>query len=87
MKGSPRYIFYDSMFTFNQVKFYNPVISSFVTDDRVSNESISTGSTSGAGTTYRSRARGFTRVFLVGLVLLNLQFYVQCLVIVCLLQS
>jgi hypothetical protein len=35
------------MFTFSQVNFHNPVLSSFATYDWVSNESISTGSTIG----------------------------------------
>jgi hypothetical protein len=52
------------MFTFSQVDFHNQVLSSFATDDWVSNESISTGSTIGAETTYRSRAHEFTHGFL-----------------------
>jgi hypothetical protein len=54
------------MFTFSQVNFHNPVLSSFATYDWVSNESISTGSTIGAGTTYHSRAYEFTHGFLWG---------------------
>ena len=54
------------MFTFSQVNFHNPVLSSFATDDWVSNESISTGSTSGAETTYRSRAHESTHGFFGG---------------------
>ena len=54
------------MFTFSEVDFHNPFLSSFATDDWVSNESISMGSTIGAGTTYRSRAHEFTHGFLWG---------------------
>jgi hypothetical protein len=54
------------MFTFSQVNFHNPVLSSFATYDWVSNKSISTGSTIGAGTTYRSRAYEYTHGFLGG---------------------
>ena len=51
------------MFTFSQVNFHNPVLSSFAIYDWVRNESISTGSTIGAGTTYRSRAYEFAHCF------------------------
>ena len=43
---------------------------------------VTTGATSGSGTTYPSRVHVFTTGFLVGFVLLNLKFHVYVLYIV-----
>jgi hypothetical protein len=48
-----------------------PVLSSFMTYHRICNQIDTTGATSGAGTTYPSRAPEFTLI-LMGFVLLDL---------------
>ena len=60
---------------YKNVKFF-PVISSFMTYHKVCNQANRTGITSGAGTAYPSGAH---LRFLVGFVLLDLQFYAYAL--------
>ena len=59
-----------------------PVLSSFMTYHRVCNQINTTGATSGEGTAYPSEASDFIPWFLVGFMLLDLQFYVYVLQIV-----